>query len=1512
MKNSTYYCRQLFLLLLLFLAVFSSGYSQQIATGITAKNGEYYGFYEYKPAGYATSSTKYPLIIFLHGGGETGNGTTDLAKVASVGGTPPRLIKDGHNMTFDWNGKTESFIVLSPQCNNKYSWWQDWQVTEILEYALKNLKVDPDRIFLTGLSMGGGGTWQYAGRTLANAKQFAALGVSCGACSDIDWCNFAKANLPIWAFHAKDDGPIPVTCTEAQIDKIKACNPAVQPYMTIWPTGGHGIWGRVYDPGYSWQNPNLYEWFLGQNRGKAVNKRPVAVASDVTITTTPGTATLDASASTDADGKIVRYVFSKLSGPSAGTITTPVSTDGRTTITGLTTTGTYTYEVKVVDDRADWVTKTVTVTVNAGTPGATKPIANAGADILVYTPATTATLDGSASYHPDTKSSIAKYAWTQLNGPVSAKFSSTSVAKPELSGLSTGVYTFRLTVTDTYGNTASDDVVVTVKVYNIYPVVNAGADQTITLPTSSVTLDASGSKDPDGSLKAFEWSWVSGPSTYTIVSPSAMSTVVKDLKEGVYEFKVRVWDDLYDSANDTVKITVKAATAPVNQPPVAQAGKDISITLPTSETTLDGSASSDPENKLSSYAWKKTAGGNVVIASAKSATTKISGLEEGSYSFVLTVTDSEGLTNTDTVRVVVNPAPPPANKAPTANAGKDLIITLPTSNVTLSGSASTDPDGSIASYAWSYISGPAGYKINSPATVSTTVTGLAEGTYRFKLVVTDNGGLTAADTVQVTVKPKPNEAPTANAGKDLTITLPTSSVTLSGSASTDPDGSIASYAWSYISGPAGYKISSPATVSTTVTGLAEGTYRFKLLVTDNGGLTATDTVQVTVKPKPNEAPTANAGKDLTITLPTSSVTLSGSASTDPDGSIASYTWSYISGPAGYKISSPATVSTTVTGLAEGTYRFKLVVTDNGGLTAADTVQVTVKPKPNEAPTANAGKDLTITLPTSSVTLSGSASTDPDGSIASYAWSYISGPAGYKISSPATVSTTVTGLAEGTYRFKLVVTDNGGLTAADTLQVTVKPMPVTNKTPVADAGDNIELTFPIVATMLNGTRSYDPDGKIVSYTWSRISGPAAFSLALPNQASTLVLSLEVGTYQFRLEVKDDGGLTAADTVQVKVLPLIPPPNQAPVASAGKDIVTTLPQNQVTLNGSLSSDPDGTITAYAWSWVSGPTQYKLSNPAAVSTTLSNLVEGTYAFKLQVTDNSKASSYDTIRVTVLPEPNKAPVASAGNDFSVYLPNPVIRLNGTGSSDPDGSISSWSWKKISGPGTINISNATKAEASVLGVQAGEYVFELTIADNKGATASARVKVTVLPTPNLKPVANAGKDTGIAVPASTVFLSGANSYDPDGVITQVTWKKVQGPASFFLESPGSVTTAVGELIVGEYIFELSVTDNKGATAKDSVKVSVVNNFRYEERIRAYPNPVRQGTLNLLCMSDSAGQARITIFDMEGRLVRVQSGLKAQSVAVLTVPVAGLRPGVYTVEVRIGDRKRLLTRFVKQ
>ncbi|AXY77522.1 T9SS C-terminal target domain-containing protein [Paraflavitalea soli] len=948
------------LLLCLSVLVTLSVSAQHVPKSLTAANGQFIGFYQYTPTNYnANPNTKYPLIIFLHGIGERGNGTTELSNILGLG--VPGAINSGSTMTFTWNGKTETFLVLSPQLDRKYGGWQNFYVEEMINYAKKNLRIDENRIFLTGLSLGGGGVWSYAGASLDNAKKLAAIGVCCGTCQNVNYANLTNANLPVWAFHAQDDGTVGVGCTTGAITAINNQNPVVKPYMTIWPTGQHWIWGRVYDTEYNWQNPNLYEWFLGQNKSLAPNKRPVADAGNpLSILSTLGIVTLSGAKSTDADGKIVRYIWTKISGPNAGVISAAVSIGSSTTVTGLNLPGTYQYELKVVDDRADWTTDTVTVTVGLGTPPPTSnkpPVVNAGADVTISLPTYTAALTGTAT---DADGYIVSYNWTKVSGPSSFEIINPNYASTTVTGLVAGTYVFRLTAIDDKNAIVSDDKTITVNASGpgVGDGVNAGADVTITLPTNSVSLDGSASVDPyGGSIYAWKWEKISGPAQFSITNTAVATTTATNLAAGTYEFRLTTWNSQWVPKSDTKIVTVKSATTdppPAQTGRIANAGADFSITLPTTTATLNGSASSNPNGPINAYTWTKISGPAATIANAKVAVTTVSGLTEGTYQFKLTVWDHQFVPSSDTVQLIVKPGASKPEPVRIANAGADVTITLPTNSATLNGSASANPNGTISSYGWTKISGPAATIANNKA-ATTAVSGLTAGTYLFQLTVWDNLFVPSSDTMQLVVNPATGTPPPtgrnkiANAGADVTITLPTSSVTLDGSGTYNAYGPVNAYTWTKISGPAATITNAKAAV-TTATGLTAGTYQFRLTAWDHEFVPSSDTMQVIVKAATSSGSNStasgngtitNAGPDQTLTLPTNTTTLNGSASYDPEGVFRAWKWMKISGPDQHTITNASNQVTTVSNLVEGTYRFSLTGWGNNWRPFSDTMQITV-------------------------------------------------------------------------------------------------------------------------------------------------------------------------------------------------------------------------------------------------------------------------------------------------------------------------------------------------------------------------------------------------------------------------------------------------------------------------------------------------------------------------------------------------------------------------------------------
>lgn len=200
----------------------------------------------------------------------------------------------------------------------------------------------------------------------------------------------------------------------------------------------------------------------------------------------------------------------------------------------------------------------------------------------------------------------------------------------------------------------------------------------------------------------------------------------------------------------------------------------------------------------------------------------------------------------------------------------------------------------------------------------------------------------------------------------------------------------------------------------------------------------------------NQSPTVDAGTDFSTTLTTT--TLTGVAN-DADGTIASYSWTKISGPTA-TITFPSSSSSPVTLTIAGTYVFQLTVTDDDGAMATDQVSVTLTA--NTPPVANAGSDKEITLPTNSTSLSGASSYDPDGTIATYAWTKVSGGTA-TIASPSSAATNITGLEAGVYTFRLTVTDNGGATSSDNVEVIVNAEEVITPNIITLKGRRLRVT-----------------------------------------------------------------------------------------------------------------------------------------------------------------------------------------------------------------------------------------------------------------------------------------------------------------------------------------------------------------------------------------------------------------------------------------------------------------------
>lgn len=650
-------------------------------------------------------------------------------------------------------------------------------------------------------------------------------------------------------------------------------------------------------------------------------------------------------------------------------------------------------------------------------------------------------------------------------------------------------------------------------------------------------------------------------------------------------------------------------------------------------------------------------------------------------------------------------APPVASFTATAD---DLAVAF-------DAGASTDSDGTIASYVWDFGDGSAA---GSGATASRTYT--AAGTYTVSLTVTDNRGATATTTRSVTVT-APNTLPTA--AFTLQASGPTIAVDAAGS--TDPDGSIASYAWSWGDGtPAG----SGATATHTFA--ASGTFPVTLTVTDDRGGTTSTTRSVTVT-VPNNAPVA-AFASSTAGLTAS---FDASSSTDSDGTVASYRWQFGDGAEG------TGVTTTYTYASAGTYPVTLTVTDDDGATAVRTTSVTVSPAPQ--PSADLVRDAFErnvsaglgSAPTGGAwTMSTNSGVSVSGGVAR-----LSTPRGWTVTGNLTsVSSTdtevrvttqmlqvptvgstfqsVIGRAVGAtdYRARVIVAPNGSRVNLEINRGSTVLQGSTVPGLTYAVGDELQVRLQVFGTSPTTIRAK---------VWKAGSAePAAWQVSRTDATANLQTagSIGVGTYLGSSATPSPTVITFDDLWAGPTAAQPGAANAAPTAT----FATSANGLALTVDGAASTDPDGTISSYAWDW--GDNTAAGSGATAAHT---YAAAGTYPVTLTVTDDRGATNSTTRSVTVTapaPEPaNAKPVA----EFTATAVNLTASVDGRGSTDSDGTIAAYAWNW--GDGTAAGSGATATHPYAA---AGTYQVTLTVTDDKGATTAVTKPVTVTAAPAPQP----------------------------------------------------------------------------------------------------------------------------------------------------------------------------------
>jgi hypothetical protein len=798
------------------------------------------------------------------------------------------------------------------------------------------------------------------------------------------------------------------------------------------------------------------------------NARPIAAAGPDQTITVGQIVHLDGSASSDAESATLSYSWVMVSRP-AGSAAVLSDRAATKPFFFADVAGTYNFELVVNDGLLNSVPDTVVVT--AQPPVNLPPVADAGPDQVVPR-GSLVHLDGTGSHDPEGAALSYQWSLTAVPAGSGAALSDPLSATPTFTADVRGVYTVQLIVSDGVQPSAPDTVMITA---NRVPVADAGPDQAIHIGVP-VHLNGARSTDlDDDAVLTYSWTLQNKPAgsgasldVATSVTPSFVPDVPGD-----YVVQLAVSDGV-STATDTVRLSTG------NLPPVADAGFDRTVGV--GETAwLSAAGSWDPNGHPTtlSYQWTiaaAPAGSHATLSAPSSIEPSFTPDLPGTYSLRLVVSDGTAASDARIVTIRTT------NTPPVANPGNDRTVVVG-DLVKLDATGSTDVDGDTLSYRWTLLTAPPGSAaaLSDPSALRPTVTVDVPGNYVAQLVVTDAFGFSSAPhTVLITTD---NVAPIAAAGRDQAVSTG-SAVTLDGTASHDANADPLTYAWALVAKPAGSSaaLTGLDTSGPTFTPDVPGTYVAQLLVSDSIHTSIGDTVVITTG---NARPVANAGADR-IVAAGSNVTLDASGSSDANGDGLTVRWSLLSRPAGSSAALSTATSPSPTFVADlpGLYVVQLIVNDGITSSQPDTVVV----QGALPPVAAAGPDGNAFVG-QSVTLDGSASSDPQGLSLAYAWSFGSLPSGSAatISNPAASTTSFVPDVTGSYTVCLTVSSVAAASSPDCAIFTVTAPPALVLTPAVSnvaVGGSVSMTVTMTgpapaADVVVGLASSDPQTASVS-------------------------------------------------------------------------------------------------------------------------------------------------------------------------------------------------------------------------------------------------------------------------------------------------------------------------------------------------------------------------------------------------------------------------------------------------
>lgn len=1183
------------------------------------------------------------------------------------------------------------------------------------------------------------------------------------------------------------------------------------------------------------------------------NQPPTANAGEDQTIRLPNTAHLQGLVNDDGfpHGSTLTSTWTQVSGPASVTFADASAAD---TVATFTTDGTYVLRLTANDSRFT-ATDDVTITV---LPANEAPVVNAGADHTSAWPGGGLELQGTINDDGLPFGNTLAATWSKVSGPGNVTFADSHSPNTSVTFGAPGVYTLRLTATDSEFS-ASDDVTISLSAFNQAPLVNAGADQLVTLPAcASLSGTATDDGLPTGSTLTFKWIKVSGPGTVTFANASSLATGACFSVSGVYVLRLTASDSGL-AASDNITINVNSAphitSQPVTtyQPPTTASQaivlnatvRDFRDTHPDFEKGISGLVTGLVQSQLGPDSKPIFVGpnGRGAISSAASFNQWYNDIPSVNLKTAIPIELRETTSGSGVFSFLSNSFFPIDGQL-FGNQGRSnnfhFTLELHT-NFTYRG-------GEVFQFTgdddiWVFINDRlvvdlGGVHSAASGSVNLDTLGLVKGsTYKFDFFFAERHTFGSNFLLQTSIALEP----------DRQYIYQVQAV----DADNEP------LVYSLQTAPQGMQINSATGLITWNPGLGQvGVHNVVVKVTDQRGAFDTQSFTVTVISPLNKAPVVNAGPDRTITLP-ATANLQGSVTDDglPAGVTPVVSWSVVSGPGTVVFSNPDSLTTTASFSKGGTYVLRLTANDSA-LLGQDEVTVTVI-QLNQAPVVSAGEDQTITLP-STATLNGSFTDDQlPTSVVTTTWSVVSGPGPVTFANANSPVTTATFTTAGTYVLRLTASDSQ-FAVTDDVTITVNPFPC--------------ITPP------HGLVSWWPgDGNYVELVSANNGNPPSGATFVPGMVAQ-AFNFD-GSAASGFPVPDARSLKFTDAISIAAW--VNPSNLSctNIDNSGYCAIVAK-ENRIERNWGLWMKPDGGLHL---SYVNGANIF-LESPPSLVTNQYNFVTGIIdpaqgVMQIYVNGVLKASRQTTAPMLAnnLPltvgtstggfnfrgkldevnlfnralapqemtdifnaqsggmckdQVNHPPAVNAGPDQTISVRD-TATLQGTATDDgrPSGGTLVISWSVVSGPGTVTFENAQQASTTATFSVPGTYVLRLT-ANDSDLSSDDDVVVTVNPSAgNQPPIVSAGANQTIQLP-NTATLNGAANDDglPAGSTLAVTWSVVSGPGQVTFGNANQAQTSATFTVPGTYVLRLTAFDSEitrfsdvTITVKPDNKAPVVN-----------------------------------------------------------------------------------------